>query len=272
MDPAVIQLHAEIEDRHWWFVARRTILRSLLHAVVPPSADATIVDVGCGTGGNAAALARDYHVVGIDPSELAIGLARSRFPEVEFVVGSAEEAVSMLERADAVLLTDVIEHVEDDFGFVASILSSLPVGAHALITVPARPELWSRHDIAHHHFRRYTPERLSAVWDEHPVAVRLLSYYNARLYPLAAISRQFGKRLAGSSAADGRELGVPAEPVNRLFERVFAGERDRLLRVLAGRGRGYGRGLSLIALLERVAENGSEAGRRPARSSAARET
>lgn len=35
MQPAHFQLHAEIEQRHWWFVGRRRIMRALIDALVP---------------------------------------------------------------------------------------------------------------------------------------------------------------------------------------------------------------------------------------------
>ena len=48
------QLHADIEDRHWWFVGRRRILCRLAAEVLPPSPQAMIVDVGCGSGRHSA--------------------------------------------------------------------------------------------------------------------------------------------------------------------------------------------------------------------------
>src|SRR5690606_11962729 len=52
MQLAQFDLHAQIERRHWWFVARRRIIRSLIEAAIPPDQDRLVIDVGCGTGGN----------------------------------------------------------------------------------------------------------------------------------------------------------------------------------------------------------------------------
>jgi 2-polyprenyl-3-methyl-5-hydroxy-6-metoxy-1,4-benzoquinol methylase len=78
MQAAQFELHAQIEDRHWWFVGRRRILNDLIRAILPPTHNSTIVDVGCGTGGNLASLAADYECVGIDSSRHAIELAAAR--------------------------------------------------------------------------------------------------------------------------------------------------------------------------------------------------
>ena len=66
------ELHADIEERHWWFVARRKILGSLIESVLTPSRATTIIDVGCGTGANLAGLAGRYDCVGIDSSSQAV--------------------------------------------------------------------------------------------------------------------------------------------------------------------------------------------------------
>ena len=161
MQSEQFQLHAEIEQRHWWFVARRRILRRLVAEVVPPSPDALIVDIGCGTGGNVAALADSYRCVGIDTSAEAIALARRRFPQVQFIAGCAPNDLGPLAgQAKLLLLTDVLEHIEDDYLALSEILTATSPGCHLLITVPADESLWSQHDESFGHYRRYDRQRL----------------------------------------------------------------------------------------------------------------
>ena len=80
MQTEQFQLHADIEQRHWWFVGRRQIMRRLAAAVLPPSPDATVIDVGCGTGGNIGFLADWYRAIGIDTSAEAIDRRDLDFP------------------------------------------------------------------------------------------------------------------------------------------------------------------------------------------------
>ena len=69
MQAEQFQLHADLEEQHWWFVARRRIMRALVEQLVAgtPEKDrqATVIDVGCGTGANIAALADGYRAFGI---------------------------------------------------------------------------------------------------------------------------------------------------------------------------------------------------------------
>src|SRR5262249_48746650 len=109
MQSAQFELHADMELRHWWFVARRQILSQVVAAVLPPSRKTTIIDVGCGTGANLAGLARDYNCVGIDTSAQAVRLAARRFPDIRFIHGQAPADLDgVLEQAGMVLLMDVL--------------------------------------------------------------------------------------------------------------------------------------------------------------------
>ena len=123
MQSAQFQLHAEIEQRHWWFVARRKIVRQLVEAVLPPNEGHAIIDVGCGTGANLAALADGYQTIGIDTSAEAIDLARQRFPRVEFHCGFAPDDLgARFAEADLVMLNDV-QFVEAARAFAERIVS-----------------------------------------------------------------------------------------------------------------------------------------------------
>lgn len=249
----VYALNHALADRHWWFVARRRIVRMLLERVVPPSPEALVLDVGCGSGGNLAGLTDLYRCAGVDREPQAIGIARSRHPSAEFVCGSAPDDVrGLLSQARAVLLMDVLEHVEDDFLLLSQTLAAMAPGAHLLVTVPAEPALWSAHDVSHHHYRRYTSERLARLWAEFPVTIRLHSPFNARLYPIIRAVREVGRRRGRTAGIGQTDLKQPPPLINRLLTSVFAGEGTRLLATLDGpSGRPYRRGVSLLTLLRR---------------------
>jgi SAM-dependent methyltransferase len=253
MQSAQFQLHAQIEDSHWWFAARRRIVRELIRRVLPESGRPTVVDVGCGTGANIASMARDYDCVGIDTSPEAIELARSRFPGTRFMCGRAPGDLGRaMEQARLVLLMDVLEHVPDDFAFLGELLAASTPGTQFLITVPANPSFWSEHDESNGHYRRYEPDRLRRVWAHLPVRTLLLSYFNARLYPIAWVVRAWSRWRGRATGLAGTDLRMPAGPLNAALESIFAGEGRVLGELLRDRGTGgYSAGLSLIALIRR---------------------
>jgi len=248
-----IQTHnATIEDRHWWFAARRRILRELVTEIAG-GRRLEIVDVGCSTGGNAGSLSDAHDVLGFDASETAIRIATERHPKARFQVAAGLDPVREAARtADLVLLMDVIEHVEDDFQFLSSIAAVLPTRAHVLVTVPAHPELWSAHDVASQHWRRYTKERLERVWRDLPLEPRLVTHCNALLAPLVRTARRLRKREKPVHGT-GADLAVPSAPVNAALRWTFEREAGPLRRALHERKPApYRDGISLLAILRRA--------------------
>jgi len=246
------QLHAEIENRHWWFCGRRRIVRRLLAEIAPPGTGRRIVDVGCGTGANIASLTDAYECHGIDPSAEGIRLARERFPAVQFTCGLAPEAFGPAEReADVLLAMDVMEHVPDDFLFASSLLGALEPGGHLLVTVPADETLWSPHDVNFGHYRRYTRDRLERVWQGLPVTPLLVSHSMARLLPLVRTVRAVNRWRGRAAGAAGTDFTIPPAWINRRLEEAFAGEADRLVATMRDPRRAYPRGVSLMAILRR---------------------
>ncbi|MEX0978698.1 MAG: class I SAM-dependent methyltransferase [Pirellulales bacterium] len=254
MQSAQFQLHAQIEERHWWFVARRRILIDVVQGVLPPSSPAsTIIDVGCGTGANLAGLAEWYDCVGIDTSADAVRLARCRFPGVKFIHGSAPHDLGpIIQRAALFLLCDVLEHVPDDFALFSNLLAAAPPGAYFLMTVPADLALWSEHDRAFGHYRRYNAQRLEQLWQGLPVEPIFVSHFNARLYPIVKAVRSWNRLRRRAAGEAGTDFRMPSGAVNRALGGCFAGERHKLARLARGETVApYRRGVSLMALVRR---------------------
>jgi SAM-dependent methyltransferase len=253
MDATQFDLHADVEQRHWWFTGRRQIVRALIEKLAPPQQQKVVLDVGCGTGGNIASLADAYTSIGVDTSAYAIEHARRRFPNVEFhCTSSDQEVAEFVPRADVITLMDVIEHVPDDFALVSRVLSAARPGTHVVITVPADLALWSGHDEVFGHYRRYDRERLQVVWESLPVTCRLLSHFNARLYPVVNLIRRAKRKRQQQSGEHTTDLKIPAAPLNWMLHGIFAGESRRLVKLLEQPQREpYRHGVSLLAVLRR---------------------
>lgn len=255
MDASIFALNSEIEMKHWWFVARRRIVAGLVRQLLPSASKPTIVDVGCGTGGNLSVLADDYRCIGIDPSLDAIQFARQRFPKIDFVAGLAPENLSENAlQADAFMLNDVLEHVPDDFELLSSLLEISKPGTLFFLTVPADMRLWSPHDVSHGHYRRYSRERFERIWEGLPVTCLLSSHFNTRLHPVVRLVRSLNRLRNASSGDSGTDLKVPAGGINAMLTSIFAGEFNRLSTCLSRpERRPYRQGVSLIAVVRREA-------------------
>ena len=85
------------------------LIRSIYRFIVPEGA--SILEVGAG-GGDLLASLRPARAVGVDISEGMVDLARTRHPEIEFLVASGEDFVRP-EQFDYVLLSDLVPYVFD---------------------------------------------------------------------------------------------------------------------------------------------------------------
>jgi SAM-dependent methyltransferase len=221
MERVVYDRMAELDKRHWWYVARREILAELIRRRIPLRPEPRILEIGCGTGHNLVMLERFGRVDGIEIDPTARALASLRLGRP--IMDSPLPALSGVEEGayDLVALLDVLEHVDEDREALASIARRLKPGGRILLTVPAHPWMWSAHDEVNHHKRRYTRKTLSAVIEAAGLRTEMMSWFNSLLFPLAAAAR-FTGRLTGKEDSDDR---MPAAPLNTIFEKIFGLER-----------------------------------------------
>jgi SAM-dependent methyltransferase len=255
MEEAVFSVHADVENRHWWFLARRRILLPLIDRVMAEAPGDLVVDVGCGTGGTVAALKGRHPCLGIDSSAVAIETALRLYPDCDFRRGvMPDDLADVRSRIGLYLLMDVLEHIEDDRAFLEKLLTIVEPGAGILVTVPAEPAMWSRHDDTAGHVRRYDRAGFERLFRGLPLELRLMAPFNTRLYPAVRLVRGLGNLRGLSAGAAGTDFALPPAPANRALEWIFAGERHALLRAYGGgRRRSLLPGVSLLAVLKRPA-------------------
>jgi SAM-dependent methyltransferase len=148
-----------LEDSYWWYVARRTLAVELLNKEIEGRESTRILDVGCGTGANVSAFARLAPTIGIDSSMDALRFCKSRELEA-MVLSPVEDLPFACGTFDIVTALDVLEHTDDDLHCLREIHRVSKQKGLVLITVPAYGFLWSEHDEALKHRRRYTAHEL----------------------------------------------------------------------------------------------------------------
>ena len=241
MDEKLYRAFAAIEDRHWWFVARRRIIGRLIARWVP--AGATVIDVGCGTGGFLADLQARYRVRGIDPSPLALDACRARGLTSMYEGNATDASTWGPLPVDAVMLLDVIEHLDDDVAALRAARSAVGAAGHVIVTVPAYQWLWSQHDVSNQHRRRYTAAGLRRSHERAGLRPARLGYFNTLLFPLAV-----AQRAAARLGLPNDPLRLPPARMNRAFEKIFASEAA----AVSGTRRGFPLGLSVFCVSEPV--------------------
>ena len=242
MDREIYDRMAEIDGEHWWFTARRRIVSALIEKQAPLTPDARILEVGAGTGSNLAMLQRYGTVEAIEPDDQARALASKR-GGIAVWGGLLPDGVPLEDgRYDLIVLLDVLEHIPDDAGTLRVLAKKLAPGGRLLLTVPSTPWLWSAHDVAHHHQRRYTASALRKVLAGNGFRLRHISHFNSILFPAIVGARAVG-RLTGREGGDD---AMPPAPLNGLLSGLFAAERHWVVRASLPFG------VSLLAVAEPV--------------------
>ena len=219
MKPAYVAAHVEEDGRHWYFRGRRMLITTVLRRVLP-SRSLRLLDIGCGTGHVLATLEQFGEAVGMDTNDELLAVARAAGLDAR--KGSLpDDLVVAPGWADVVLLLDVIEHLDDDLGSLRAARRVLRDDGLLVVAVPAYPSLWSGHDVALGHRRRYTGSTLRRVVEDAGYRVQYASYFNTVLFPGIASVRVW-KRLRGD---DRHDLRRPGPLVNTVLERLFALER-----------------------------------------------
>ena len=167
-----------------------------------------VLEVGCGQGGFAVRLADRFSYLGVEPDETSAEVARRRLERF----GTAGEvrmgdisAVADDDQFDFVCAFEVVEHVEDDSGFVRECVRRLRPGGVLMLTTPAGAARFSPSDALVGHFRRYDPDELRALLAGAGLELVELRRYGA---PLGNALERIWAALAIAKRKDAQRLSV----------------------------------------------------------------
>jgi SAM-dependent methyltransferase len=243
MDATLMKATLAVDEHHWWYRGRRRIIRAELDQLALP-AGARVLDAGCGSGRTLQELVGYGEVSGLELNAEAAELARERSLG-EVVTGRLEDLPWDDEAFDLITCLDVIEHVPDDVAALCELKRVCRPGGWLLVTVPAYQALWSHHDQANHHYRRYSRPSLRRAAGAAGWTVDRVSAFNSVLLAPAAAVR-LAQRQLGTHNGYTSDLDLGPAWLNHALEWPLALEASWL-----ARGRTLPVGLSLLALLRR---------------------
>jgi SAM-dependent methyltransferase len=204
----------------WWEEERARFIRARVAAMTSP--DALIADIGCGRGrlldapeiGGRTVINVDSHV-----------WEEWRRPaDVLFVCASADALPFRDGAFDLVGSFDVLEHIADDLTGLREQRRIVRRSGRVVAAVPAFERLWSGHDVAAGHFRRYRVATFTPLARRAGLEVDRATYFFSYLWLPAWVTRKRAHR-----AEPGNRTGPIGEAVRRIVG-VVAGAERRLLR------------------------------------------
>lgn len=151
--------------RHAFHGREASYLDTLLQGLPP---GATVLDVGCGTGRPMAEaiIERGLRVIGIDQADQMLSLARTRFPDQQWVQ-AAIETHPFAERHDAALIWDALFHIDRTHhaAILGRVVAGLPMGGRLMLTVggSAHPAFTDEMFGQPFFYDSHTPEQTRAI-------------------------------------------------------------------------------------------------------------
>ena len=221
MEAAELRTLVEVEDRHWWYAERRKLLARELRRLPAPG---RALDIGAAGGGNTRVLlSHGWQPVALEFAPTAAQIARER--GIDVVRADARELPVRTGSMDLVTAFDILEHIEEDYLAASEITRVLRPGGTALIAVPADMALWSAHDTAVGHVRRYNRGTLAEVIGKGGLVIEDMWSWNVLLRPVVSLRRK-------SSA--GSDLDKVNPFVNTSLKAIITAERYLPVKSLPG--------------------------------------
>jgi SAM-dependent methyltransferase len=225
MNPEEYRQLIRLGETHWWFVGTRDILFSSIDKYVPPKEPA--LDVGCGSGLMMKRFSGEGSVVGIDVNQGALAHCKS----IGFDRLCRGDAAALPFKSNSfgfVIAADLLEHCEDDSAVLAELCRVLSRNGFLLASVPAYGALWSSHDEALFHKRRYVKRGLVAKAQAAGFTIERASYFNTLLFPPAALVRLTLGKLGGKKRRDQIKYHEDLKLLNRILLGLIRMERHLL--------------------------------------------
>lgn len=210
-----------LEDTLWWYVGRTRILKNYLKRANQEASVPQILEIGCGSGGNFEVLSQYGEVTGVERSEILADRARSRCLAKTVIAGDVLD-IQIQRDFELICLFDVLEHIENDDGFLNTLKYQIRPNHLLLLSVPACQWLYSQHDALLHHYRRYSKNSLINLLQSNGYTILKGNYHMFFLFPIVALFRLKEKvMLLLGSRQSTVEFGVVPKWLNRLLTMIL---------------------------------------------------
>ena len=223
MLPLEHHLQKQIEESEYFFWHR--LRWKAVRSHLPERKTFNFLDIGAGSGLFGRYLKKDYPSASYYFSE---PLESLRTHLISLFGDRHDKSQSIVyKNIHVVALLDVIEHIEEDKPFLASIVEKMDEGAKLVITVPAHNMFWSTWDAQLGHHRRYNRKQLLSLLEGLSVNLLECSYLFPEMIPLA-VFRKWKEKFLKPNLSTNTEFPCLPDRLNDLL--VFLGSISLSLR------------------------------------------
>jgi len=223
MDPAAYEVVHDLEESHWFFVAKRRILSRLLDEMLDGARNPRILDVGCGSGATMGFLERYGEVTGVDISPQAVKYGREQ-GRARLCLADGGHLPFAEGSFDLVTALDLLEHVAQEVMGQREMWRVLEHEGRLVVVVPAFAFLWSDFDKFSGRHRWYAQAQLRRRAVGAGSEVARLCCFDTLLFPVVwgvrAVKNPMGRWVSLRS-----DLETPTRGLNTALAAIFSLER-----------------------------------------------
>ena len=169
-------------ENYFWYQARKSLINNLFSSVFKnQNQKQSILEIGCGTGYQLPVLEKWGTVQGLDINSKAVEIANNNGFNVK--VANVEISDIGQNQFETICLFDVLEHIKNDNDLIKKIYLSLKSNGYLFLTVPAYNFMFSDHDRALDHFRRYDQKEMITMLEKNGFKVIKKGYWNFFIFP-----------------------------------------------------------------------------------------
>ena len=231
MDRSAYDRWFELEDRHFWRIAKRELILELVEQWKPqpqPGEPLQLLDIGGACTLLTRELGRFGDITLVEHDEKTAKFAAETLG-LDVLHGSLPDRLPVSGPFDVVTLIDVLEHIDDDVAAAKAVHDIMRPGGLLVASVPAVPLLWGEHDISVHHKRRYMAGTLRPVLERAGFIIERMTYHTSLLFPAVFVQRMWSRLRKGIQEHAEYPVKVPPAIINRPFYSIMNLER-RLMR------------------------------------------
>lgn len=239
----------KFEKTYWWHKGRFYLLDKLIRKYLPNKENLNLFEIGCGTGETLNFLSTYGEVSGIDISPEAINFCRQKGQTNVFLGNIVKiDMQDHKNKYDVVLALDVLEHIQNDVEAMRRANEMLTDDGVFILTVPAHKFLWSGHDEALHHKRRYHSVELKQKLKDAGLSIeKYSSFVTTAFFPIL-LFRLWGNLYKKSAYPKTSYVELP-EFLNKLAINILKIE-TKIFQLI-----GLPVGTTLVAVLKKSNEN-----------------
>jgi len=213
-----IEQYSQLCQQHWWWQARAVIIGQVVAKTFAEKPKPEILDVGCGAGVFWDKLPPGSKMTGLEPDPLLGAQAAQRGR----VIPSGWEKAEIPDATyDGLLLLDVLEHLTDEVAALQKARRVLKPGGFLILTVPALMLLWSQHDLANGHVKRYVLDEMAPLLKRTGFKIVQKRYLFSWFVPAFFMRKILLPPQKNTNPNDLQySVSIPSAPVNALLKTI----------------------------------------------------